>query len=64
MIKTGTDRVSMRVFNSGPGSVFVKEGKKLSVLLRAGNACDLSAGTSDIFVTANDNAASGWYDRL
>ncbi len=61
-IKVGGPKVPMRVFNEGPGSVFVKDSKTKVVLLRPGNSCDFEA--TIIAVTANDAAAEGSYDRL
>jgi hypothetical protein len=61
-IKVGGPKFPMRVFNEGPGSVFVKDSKTKVVLLRPGNSCDFE-GTF-IALTANDAAAEGTYDRL
>jgi hypothetical protein len=61
-IKVGGAKVPMRVYNEGPGSVFVKDSRTKVVLVRPGNSCDFEA--TIIAVTANGTAAKGTYDRL
>jgi hypothetical protein len=61
-IRIGTAKVEMRVYNDGPGSVFVKDLKKKVTLVRPGTACDFEGTVIAVSATGADS--SGKYERL